>query len=93
MTSVFVICVSEWKSINKEQVPNLVIRILLGYAVVTNKPLKSQRLTHKGLFLAHVSSILVGQPPPPAHLVDLPTKTRGLQGTRAHQLLTTTTPE
>lgn len=41
-TSIFVICVSEGKSINQEKVPNLLIRIILGYAVITNKPPTSQ---------------------------------------------------
>lgn len=33
----FVIRVSEWKSINQERVPNLLVRIILVGAVVTNK--------------------------------------------------------
>lgn len=56
----FVIHVSEWKSINQERFPNLLVRIILVGAVVTNKLLNFQWPTHKGLLLDHgVSSILV----------------------------------
>lgn len=71
-TSIFVICVSEGKSINQEKVPNLLIRIILGYAVITNKPPTSQWLTQQR-FITCSRKLNPGQAV--LHLVDLPTKT------------------